>query len=126
MSNKIYPVDPEVAAQAHLDAAGYAALYRRSIEAPEAFWAEQAARFLTWSRPWDTVRSGDFDAGRIRWFEGGTLNASVNCLDRHLEDRAEQLAIIWEEMTRRTAGSLPITSCTRRYAGWPPACAHWA
>ncbi len=96
MSNKIYPVDPEVAAQAHLDAAGYAALYRRSIEAPEAFWAEQAERFLTWSRPWDTVRSGDFDAGRIRWFEGGTLNASVNCLDRHLKDRAEQLAIIWE------------------------------
>ena len=96
MSNKVYPVDPEVAAYAHLDAAGYDALYRRSIEAPEAFWAEQAERFLSWSRPWETVRSGDFDSGHIRWFDGGELNASVNCLDRHLEERAEQLAIIWE------------------------------
>ena len=71
-------------------------MYQRSIEEPEAFWAEQAEQFLVWSKRWDTVMDYDYPKGYIRWFEGGKLNVSVNCVDRHLETRGDQVAIIWE------------------------------
>ena len=93
---KIYPVKPEIAATAHINQAEYQALYRRSIEEPEKFWAEQAEKFLDWSQPWHTVMDFDYPKGYIRWFEGGKLNVSVNCLDRHLTQRGDQTAIIWE------------------------------
>jgi len=93
---KIYDIKPEIAAQAHITAANYNTLYQRSIAEPEVFWAEQALLFLDWSQPWDTVMDCDFKAGHIRWFDGGKLNVSVNCLDRHLATRGEQVAIIWE------------------------------
>ncbi|MDO9140718.1 MAG: acetate--CoA ligase, partial [Methylobacter sp.] len=93
---KIYDIKPEIAAQAHITAANYNTLYQRSIAEPEIFWAEQAALFLDWSQPWDTVMDCDFKTGHIRWFDGGKLNVSVNCLDRHLAERGEQVAIIWE------------------------------
>ncbi len=92
----VYPVPDEVAARAHVDAAGYARMYRRSVDDPDGFWAEQASAFLTWMRPWHTVHREDMPAGRVAWFEGGQLNASVNCIDRHLETRGDQVAIIWE------------------------------
>jgi acetyl-CoA synthetase len=93
---KIYDVKPDIAALAHITAETYKALYQRSIEEPEAFWAEQADRFLVWSKRWDTVMDYDYPKGYIRWFEGGKLNVSVNCIDRHLETRGDQVAIIWE------------------------------
>ncbi len=93
---KIYDIKPEIAANAHITAATYKALYQRSIAEPEAFWADQAEQFLDWSKPWDNVMDCDFLTGHIRWFEGGKLNVSVNCLDRHLATRADQVAIIWE------------------------------
>ena len=93
---KIYDVKPDIAAQAHITAESYKALYQRSIEEPEAFWAEQAEQFLVWSKRWDTVMDYDYPKGYIRWFEGGKLNVSVNCIDRHLEKRGDQVAIIWE------------------------------
>ncbi|MEQ1543594.1 acetate--CoA ligase [Methyloglobulus sp.] len=93
---KIYPVKPEIAATAHINQAEYQALYRRSIEEPEQFWAEQAEKFLDWSQPWHKVMDFDYPKGYIRWFEGGKLNVSVNCLDRHLAQRGDQVAIIWE------------------------------
>ncbi len=93
---KIYDVKPEIAAHAHINAETYKTLYRRSIEKPEAFWAEQAEQFLVWSKHWDTVMDYDYPKGYIRWFEGGKLNVSVNCIDRHLETRGDQVAIIWE------------------------------
>jgi len=93
---KIYDVKPEIAAQAHINAETYKTLYQRSIEKPETFWAEQAEQFLVWSKPWDTVMDYDYPKGYIRWFEGGKLNVSVNCIDRHLETRGDQVAIIWE------------------------------
>lgn len=93
---KVYDVKPEIAARAHITADTYKTLYQRSIEEPEAFWAEQAEQFLTWSKRWDTVMDYDYPKGYIRWFEGGKLNVSVNCVDRHLETRADQTAIIWE------------------------------
>ena len=97
MSNvKVYDVKPEIAASAHINAESYRTLYKQSVEQPELFWAEQALQFLTWHKPWHTVMNYDYPTGFIRWFEGATLNVSVNCIDRHLETRAEHVAIIWE------------------------------
>ncbi len=94
---ELYPVPPAVAAQAHINAETYAAQYRRSLEEPEDFWREQAAS-LQWIRPFTQVKDTSFDPQdlRIRWFADGSLNASVNCLDRHLPAKAEQPAILWE------------------------------
>jgi len=93
---KLYPVTPETAARSHLSGEAYRTLYRQSIADPEMFWAEQARHFLDWSREWDSVMDCDFTRGHIRWFEGGQLNVSVNCLDRHLERRGDQAALLWE------------------------------
>ncbi|QGU31995.1 acetate--CoA ligase [Thermochromatium tepidum] len=95
---KVYPVPAEIAAKAHINAEQYAAMYRRSIEDPSGFWSEQAERFVTWSRKWDSVMDYSYQAEdlHIQWFKGGKLNASYNCLDRHLETRGDQVAIIWE------------------------------
>ena len=92
----IHPVSEFMAQRALLDAASYQAMYRRSIEDPDRFWAEQAEQFLDWSKPWDRVCEADFAAGRVKWFDGGKLNACHNCIDRHLPKRANQPAIIWE------------------------------
>ncbi|MGR9043960.1 MAG: acetate--CoA ligase [Gammaproteobacteria bacterium] len=93
---KNYPIKPEIAAHAHITAETYHAMYQRSIAEPETFWAEQAERFLDWIKPWDNVMAYDYPHGYIRWFEGGQLNVSYNCLDRHLKTRGDQIAIIWE------------------------------
>jgi len=91
-----YPVNPKIAENAHITADIYQQLYLRSIEQPEVFWAEQANLFLQWSKPWQKVMDYDYSSAYIRWFEGGKLNVSVNCLDRHLVTRGDQVAIIWE------------------------------
>ena len=91
-----YPVPAAVRARAHLDEAGYRAMYRQSVEDPAGFWAAQAQAFISWQSPWREVFSHDFANGRVRWFDGATLNACTNCIDRHLPQRAEQTAIIWE------------------------------
>jgi acetyl-CoA synthetase len=93
---KIYPVPPEAAAHALVSEADYQAMYERSIRDPEGFWAEQATRFVTWFEPWTKVHECDYRAAHIRWFEGGKLNVSYNCLDRHLAERGDQTAILWE------------------------------
>ena len=94
--NKIYPVPESFAKDAHLNAEQFEAMYQQSVENPEGFWAEQAEKFLSWEQPWDKVLDWDFATARIRWFEGGKLNACYNCVDRHLERRSEQTALIWE------------------------------
>jgi acetyl-CoA synthetase len=71
-------------------------MYERSMNEPETFWAEQAKTFIDWEKKWDKVSDVDFAKGKIAWFEGATLNVSYNCLDRHLPERADQVAIIWE------------------------------
>jgi len=83
-------------AKAHIDRDKYLAMYKRSIESPDAFWADQADAFVTWTRRWDTVCEADFTNGRFTWFKGAQLNVSYNCIDRHLETRGNQTAIIWE------------------------------
>jgi acetyl-CoA synthetase len=98
MSNKIYTVPANFAASAHIDEATYQSMYQRSVKEPDAFWAEQAETFLSWYKPWNKVSDCSFDADdlHIRWFEGGKLNVTYNCIDRHLDSRADQVAIIWE------------------------------
>jgi acetyl-CoA synthetase len=95
-TEKIYPVNDATAQAAHIDRAGYLDLYAQSVNEPDAFWAAQARRFVEWAEPWDSVSAQDFHTGEIRWFSGAKLNASHNCLDRHLPARADQTAIIWE------------------------------
>jgi len=93
----VFPVPAAWAERAHVDAAGYAALCERADRYPEGFWREVAMR-LDWSTPPTRIKDVSFDLAdfRIRWFADGTLNACFNCVDRHLPQRADQVAILWE------------------------------
>ena len=95
---KVYPVPAEFAAKSYIDQARYEEMYQRSVKDPEGFWAEQAEQFVTWSKPWNKVLDWSYDRNNlyIKWFEGGKLNVSYNCIDRHLDERGDQVAIIWE------------------------------
>src|ERR1035437_977811 len=73
----------------------YQAAYKKSVEDPEAFWAAIAEQF-SWRRKWDKVLEWNFTDPMIKWFSGGKLNITENCLDRHLAERGDQSAIIWE------------------------------
>ncbi|MDG1024627.1 MAG: acetate--CoA ligase [Gammaproteobacteria bacterium] len=94
--DKIYPVTQSSAAKSYLNKDTFRQMYQQSIEAPEDFWAEQAGKLLHWHQPWKKVSSGDFAKADSNWFEGAKLNVAYNCIDRHLERRGEQTAIIWE------------------------------
>ena len=94
--NLIYPVFDSIKENTHLTKEQYIHMYERSLNDPDAFWAEQAEANLDWYETWDSVSSVDFNKGDIKWFEGGKLNVSYNCIDRHLATRADQAAIIWE------------------------------
>lgn len=95
--HRVFPVPAAWAANAWADSARYEAMYRRSVEDPEGFWREQGQR-LDWIKPYTQVKDVSFASRdlRIRWFHDGTLNASSNCLDRHLATRGDQPAIVWE------------------------------
>ena len=95
---KVYPVPAEFARRAHIDEKKYRAMYARSLADPDGFWAEQAQEFVTWFKPWKKVSDWSFDTRNlyIKWFEGARLNVAYNCLDRHLEQRGDQVAILWE------------------------------
>jgi acetyl-CoA synthetase len=93
----VHPVPREWAENALIDAQAYADKYRRSVEDPDGFWRDEAQR-IDWIHPFTRVKDTSFDEDTfgIRWFDDGTLNLAANCLDRHLETRGEQTAIIWE------------------------------
>jgi acetyl-CoA synthetase len=94
--SSLIPVPDALARSAWLDAAGYDRLYAESLRDPEKFWGEQGKR-LHWSKQYKRVKNASFTGDvNIRWYEDGTLNASYNCIDRHLATRADQTAIIWE------------------------------
>ncbi|WP_042695379.1 acetate--CoA ligase, partial [Azospirillum sp. B506] len=94
--NSFFPVKPEIAATAHVNAEAYARMYEQSVKDPEAFWGEQGKR-LDWIKPYSTVKDVNFnDDVHIRWFQDGTLNVSANCIDRHLATRGDQTAILFE------------------------------
>jgi len=92
-------VKPGIAARAHVDEAGYKAMYAEAAANPDAFWAKEAQR-IAWMQAPTVIKNVDFggESGKvsIKWFEDGVLNASVSCLDRHLASRGDQVAIIWE------------------------------
>ena len=93
----LYPVKPHVAARSHLNSrAEYERLYRLSLDNPEWFWGEQA-KAISWFHPWQTVFDADYDEVDFAWFSGGRLNASFNCVDRHLETLGDRTAIIWAQ-----------------------------
>ncbi|NEK24255.1 acetate--CoA ligase [Sulfitobacter sp. JBTF-M27] len=94
---KTYPPSDEMAADAHVNAARYTEMYEASINDPEGFWREQGAR-VDWMKPFSQVKDVDFTLGnvKINWYADGQLNVAANCIDRHLETRGDQTAIIWE------------------------------
>jgi len=92
----LHQVPESARARAHITRDDYLRMYRSSIEQPEPFWAEQAQKFLDWFSPWSKVSESDFRQGQAKWFIGATLNAAYNCIDRHLPQRADQVAILWE------------------------------
>ncbi|MDD9911267.1 MAG: acetate--CoA ligase [Ahrensia sp.] len=97
MSDKIYDVPADIAANAHIDAAKYQTMYELSATDPDAFWMEHGQR-VDWIKPYTKAGNWTYDYPHvsIKWFEDGTLNVSANCIDRHLETRGDQVAIIWE------------------------------
>src|SRR5688500_9917956 len=97
MSDEIIPVREEWKKRAHIDAAKYEEMYADSVADPDSFWGEEG-RKLNWIKPFTKVKDVSFDPKNlhIKWFEDGTLNVSVNCIDRHLATRPTQTAILWE------------------------------
>jgi len=95
-NDKQYPVSDDAKQRAHLSIDQYQDLYQKSINAPETFWPEMANEFLTWSKPWEQLTESNLMTGTAGWFIGGKLNACYNCVDRHLPERAQQTAILWE------------------------------
>jgi len=98
MAEQFYPVPEAVKERALIDEAGYDEVYKRSIEDNEGFWKEQAQQRIDWIKPFTKVKDVSFakDDLHIRWYEDGTLNACYNCVDRHLEAKGDDVAIIWE------------------------------
>ena len=96
-SDRIHPVPDAWKSRAWCDNDQYLEMYRRSIDDNEAFWAEQAKR-IDWIKPFSKIKDVSYDADdlHVRWFYDGTLNVSANCIDRHLDKRGDQIAIIWE------------------------------
>ena len=96
MIDILHPVMPHIAARARISAEQYRAAYDRAARDPYGFWADESRR-IAWMTPPTKILSGGFTGDhRVRWFEDGTLNASVSCLDRHLPEHGDQVAIIWE------------------------------
>lgn len=96
MHKEIYPIPESIAKNALITQDQYKALYKKSVQDPEAFWAEQAER-LKWSKKWDKVKETSFKKPvSIKWYQGGKLNVSENCIDRHLPKHANKVALIWE------------------------------
>ncbi|MFM5264941.1 acetate--CoA ligase [Aeromonas caviae] len=95
--SKVYPVKAHIGNGALLDKDGYEAMYQASVQNPDAFWGEQG-KILDWMTPYTRVKNTSYDPGHvsIKWYEDGLLNVSANCLDRHLNERGDKVAIIWE------------------------------
>ncbi|WP_136637605.1 acetate--CoA ligase [Pseudooceanicola onchidii] len=98
MTDQTYPPSADMVSNAHVDAAKYDAMYKASVADPDSFWADEARKRLDWSTPFTRVKNTDFTLGQvaIKWFEDGELNVAANCIDRHLDTRGDQTAIIFE------------------------------
>ena len=121
MSDQTYPVLPEIAAHAHVTATQHRAMTEHAQTDPEGFWMEQSKR-ISWITPPTKAKHGSFEGDvHVKWYEDGVLNASAVCLDRHLAERPDQVAIIWEgddpgtqrEVTYRERIALPENGSLR-------------
>mgnify|MGYP003338474570 CR=1 FL=1 len=93
----VIPVRPEIAAQARVNTAQYRSLYEQAARDPDGFWGAEARKRIAWIKPPTKVKNTSFTGNvSIKWFDDGTLNATASCLDRHLAERGDQTAIIWE------------------------------
>ena len=119
MSAHVHPV-PQWADSASMDAQGYARAYDAAKSDPDGYWGEQAKR-LDWITPFTSVKDTSFDEAdfRINWFADGQLNVAANCIDRHLETRADQVAILWEGDAPAPIAASPIANCTSRSVASP-------
>ncbi len=96
MTKEIYQIPESIKDHSLMTNEEYESLYQHSIKNPSEFWAEQALTFLDWDSKWRKVKEEDFNKGKVKWFHGAKINASKNCIDRNLKERAEKIAIIWE------------------------------
>ena len=96
MTKDIYKVPDNIKSNSLMTNDEYKNLYNKSIENPEKFWSDQAHKYLDWDSEWTNVKHEDFLKGEVRWFENAKINASKNCIDRHLNKSGDKIAIIWE------------------------------
>jgi len=92
----VYEIAENIKKDSLISEEEFSQMYQESITNPDKFWNEQASNYLDWISEWDQVSEHNFSKGEVSWFKGGKLNATINCIDRHLDGRAEQTAIIWE------------------------------
>ena len=119
--NRTFPPSAEQAAQANINADGYQTAYAQSLSDNEAFWAEHGKR-IDWIKPYAKISDVSYTKPdvHIKWYEDGTLNASANCLDRHLATKGDQTAILWEGDDPADApNTSPMPNYMKRYAGLP-------
>ena len=103
MTDKIYNVPAEWASRAWVDNTKYLEMYKRSVEDPHGFWGEMGKR-IDWIKPYTKVKNTSYayENVSIKWYEDGTLNVSANCIDRHLKNRADQVAVSYTHLTLPT------------------------
>jgi len=95
-ATKTYPIMPAIAKNALITEQQYQQMYRQSVDDPDTFWAGQADKFVSWFKKWDQVSEWNFDTVSIKWFLNAKLNVAYNCLDRHLQQRGDKVAILWQ------------------------------
>jgi len=93
---KIYNVPKDISEHPNVSESEFQVLYKQSVENPDEFWSSQAESYLDWDKKWEEVKNTNIEKGEIAWFSGGKLNASVNCIDRHLPKDKNKIAFIWE------------------------------
>ena len=93
---RVYNPPQSILENSNISDSEFEELYKKSLENPDQFWSEQAEIYLDWDQRWSQVQETNIEKGEIAWFKGGKLNASVNCIDRHLPDKSEKIAFIWE------------------------------
>ena len=93
---KIYNVPKDISEHSNVSESEFQELYKQSLENPDEFWSSQAESYLDWDKKWEEVKNTNIEKGEIAWFSGGKLNASVNCIDRHLPKDKNKIAFIWE------------------------------
>ena len=116
---RVFQPNADLTKSAHIDAKTYETRYAASIANPDQFWAEQGQR-LDWIKPYSQISDVSYNADdlHIKWYADGTLNAASNCLDRHLAERGDQMAIIWEGDNPETTAPSLIANCMRKSANF--------